>query len=187
MEGQDIAFPGKGQRPKDAHRRFDAPPGQSQVLLDRVQGTPDQSLGLVGENAEAVFMRINGELALLRLLKDMDVSLFGFEMRAELGRLGQKREDPVEFRLTHAHVEHGAAALRGRGAAFAFVVDRTDRLQVQTRGLGAAASPRATALSGRLIHFFAFFRDALPPTQPFLSTITAPSGGWVLPVVDSQS
>ncbi len=65
----------------------------------------------MGEHTKAVFMGIDGILALLRLFKDIGVPISGFEVGTQQGRFGKNRDDPIKFSLTDTNVVSCAAAL----------------------------------------------------------------------------
>jgi hypothetical protein len=130
VEGQ-VPLLGECQGPKDTNPRFHAPQGKSQVRLDPMQGTADQTLVHKGENTKPVLMGVDGVESLFGLLKNIGVSVFGFEMGTVLGSFWQGREDPLEFGVGDGHVVLGATALGNLGATDALMIDSTNRLPVE--------------------------------------------------------
>jgi hypothetical protein len=126
MEGQNIAFFREGQGPKDAHLRFDGPPGQSMTDLDGVQGTPDHSIRPESEDTKTVLLRLDGVQTLHPVLKNIVISVLGLEMGTKFGRFGQERNDPVKLRFGHADLEPRATTLLDRCASGASVVNGTN-------------------------------------------------------------
>ncbi len=85
----------------------------------------------MGENTKAVFVGVDGVKAFFGFLKDIGVTLLGFEVGAELGGLRQNGQDPFKLGVRDADVVFSTARLGNLGTAHALVVDGTDGLPVQ--------------------------------------------------------
>ena len=126
MKGQNIPLFREGQGPKDAHLRFDAPPGQTMADFNGVQGTSDHPIRLESENAEPIFLCLDGVKTVNPILKNVVIPIFRLEMGTKFRRLWQEWDDPFKFPFINTDLEPGATTLLDRGTACAGVVDGTN-------------------------------------------------------------